>query len=110
MRVPICLSVLAFLLVIGDCVSTYLCLSTVSEQYRVYEANLLSDLVFGWVGMVPGLVIMGIGKALGLVFLCLVYARRPKRRAVVILGLLFLVLMTAYVNANNWSIYWMLKG
>ncbi|KKK80344.1 hypothetical protein LCGC14_2824460, partial [marine sediment metagenome] len=60
-----------FFLVVGDCISTYLCLTTpVPEGVKVWEAQPLSQQIFQHWGLVPGLMIFFAAKS---IFLYIVY-------------------------------------
>jgi hypothetical protein len=99
-----------FLLVLGDCVSTYLCLSTPApEHLNVWEANLLSAWSFQAIGLVPGLVAFIAIKAAGLVIIYN-WAQRGSRERLIFTGLMVgVAVMTAYVNYNNFYIYHLLS-
>jgi uncharacterized protein YacL len=97
-----------FVLILGDCVSTYLCLTTPSPEYNVWEANPVSEWLFQAIGLVPGLVIFALAKAIALLIVWKWAHVSPGHM------LLFLILMggsipvTAYVNYNNFHIYYLL--
>ena len=96
------------LLVIGDGVSTYLCLTTQSASYEVWEANPITNWVFSIIGIGPGLLldtVIEIGVLIWLYFLAI---RKPRWYTPVIAGTTFVALMTAYATWNNWSIYYAL--
>lgn len=101
---------LLYLLIIGDCVSTYLCLTTISDTYRVWEGNLISAWLFELVGLVPGLVLFALVKAVGLVWLYRL-AMKSERRYIWIVSMMSVAFcITAYANFNNWRILHLMGG
>lgn len=97
-----------FVLIVGDCVSTYFCLTTPSPGHNVWEANLVSAWMFEHWGLVSGLVIFVLAKAIALITIWKWAHVSPGHM------LLFLILVggsipvTAYVNYSNFSIYYLL--
>ena len=98
-----------FVLIVGDCVSTYLCLTTPPpEGTSVWEANPISVWMFQRWGIVSGLVIFALAKAIGLIILWKWAHTSPGHM------LLFLILLggaipvTAHVNYNNFYIYYLM--
>jgi len=94
-----------YLLVIGDCVSTYLCLTTFNDGYTAWEGNLVSAWLFQQLGLIPGLGAMLVAKALGIVILNVLSKRSRSNYVVVLVGMIGAVLITGYVNYNNWYVY-----
>jgi len=98
-----------FVLIVGDCVSTYLCLTTPPpEDIRVWEVNPVSAWMFERWGIVSGLVIFVLVKAIALIFIWKWAHRSPKRMLVSTWLMSGAILMTAYVNYNNFYIYHLL--
>ncbi len=99
----------AFFLVVGDCISTYLCLTTpLPEGVKVQEANLMSQWMFQYWGLVPGLMIFLAVKSISL---CIIYkwAQTHHITHLFFRGTMTVtILITGYVNYNNWSIYYKL--
>ena len=94
-----------YLLVIGDCVSTYLCLTTVNEGYSAWEGNPASAWIFQQLGLIPGLGAMLVAKALGILILNALSKRSRSSYVFILVGMLGAVLITGYVNYNNWYVY-----
>lgn len=92
-------------LVIGDCVSTYLCLTTPTDEYNVGEANLLSAWLFAQVGLVQGLALSTMIKATLSVWLYRIVQSRPHLLTFSTLGMAFAVSSTLWANLNNWYIW-----
>lgn len=101
---------LLFLLIIGDNVSTYLCLTTSTETYKVWEANPISAWLFQSVGMVNGMILQLITKGIALVWLYHYSTKSMMHYRLVWFMMLGAVLITGYVNYSNWSIYALLRG
>lgn len=99
-----------FLLIIGDHVSTYLCLTTPTETYKVWEVNPISAWGFGLIGLVPTLILQLVIKGVALV-----WAYRWAQRSMLHYRFMWFimigaVLITGYVNYNNFYIYMLLRG
>lgn len=97
-----------FLLIAGDCVSTYLCLTTFSERYLAWEANPVTAWLFAAIGLLPGLSLMLVGKSLMFIPLYKLAQLSRGLYRFILLGTLLAVLLTAWVNYNNWSLYTLL--
>jgi hypothetical protein len=97
---------LLYLLVIGDCVSTYLCLTTVSDSYAAWESNPISAWIFQQLGLIPGLVAMLVVKGFGVLILNVMSKKNKSNYIVILVGMLGAVLITGYVNYNNWGVYY----
>jgi hypothetical protein len=93
-----------YLLVLGDCVSTYFCLTVEAPGYSIYEANPLSEAVFSAVGMMEGLALMAGLKALGLVVLYKMAMNNTHTYLLIAIGMACAALITLLVNVNNWYI------
>jgi hypothetical protein len=99
-----------FLLIVGDCVSTYFCLTTASDEYQVWEFNPISDWMFQAWGLIPGLLVFVLVKGLGLIYLYKRASVSILRHKIVCVFIVGAILITGYVNYNNWSIYALLKS
>ena len=100
-----------FALVVGDCVSTYLCLTApVLEEIEVWEANPLSEWLFQTIGLVPGLLAFVAVKAAGLVIIYHWGKRSPGECLLWSVMMVGAALITAYVNYNNFYIYYLLEN
>lgn len=99
-----------FLLVLGDCWSTYLGLITPNVGYHVWEYNQLSGWMFQTFGLIQGLVIFALVKGLGLVYLYTLSKKSAFNNKVISVMVVGAILITGYVNLSNWHIYMMLKG
>jgi hypothetical protein len=98
-----------FVLIVGDCVSTYLCLTTpVPESISVWEANPLSEWMFQHWGIVSGLVIFLLTKVIGLIIIWKWAHTSPGHMLLFLILMSGAVLVTAYVNYNNFYIYYLL--
>lgn len=95
---------------LGDCVSTYLCLTASSAHYSVGEANPFSAWLFAQVGLVQGLVLSTMGKTCISVWLYRAILRLPELRVLATLGMAFAVSSTLWANLNNWYIWSMLRS
>ncbi len=93
------------LLIVGDCVSTYYCLTTPSPGIRVWEANPLAEWLFQKVGLVPGLALHVVVKGILLVLLYRLTERSKVSRRIILGGMTGAALLMGYVNYSNWSIY-----
>jgi hypothetical protein len=98
---------LLFLLILGDCLSTYLCLtSPVPEGWQVTEVNLISVWMFENWGLVPGLIVFATVKGIALYLMYHWVMTWPlwayRLWTLIMVGA---VILTALVNYNNWSIY-----
>ena len=89
---------------LGDCVSTYLCLSVSSPDYYVSEVNPLSAWAFDLVGIVPGLVILSAPKIAGLAVLYKLAMSRGNTYWPITGGLILSVVLVFVANINNWYI------
>ncbi len=93
------------LLVVGDHASTYYCLTTPSDGYSVTELNPLSRRLFKEIGLVRGLVLEAIIKGILMIPLYKLAQRNESNRRITLQGATVVVLIMAFVNYNNWSIY-----
>jgi hypothetical protein len=93
----------------GDCVSTYLVLTTPTETYRVWEGNVLSAWLFAQVGLVQGLALATTVKALMLAGLYRLVARRADLRTLAVLGMAFAINTHLWANLNNWYIWGVIR-
>ena len=100
------ISVLLYLLIIGDCISTYYCLTTPTLTYEVREGNPATAWLFQQVGLVTGLWLLLVVKAVGLVYLSAISKHCRVRYWTVLVGMVGAILVTGYVNYNNWSVYY----
>ncbi len=98
--------ILLYLLIVGDCVSTYFCLTASTSAYRVWEGNPVTNWLFQWVGLVPGLVLLAVAKAVGLFYLFAVAKTGRVYYLLILIGMLGATLIAGYVNYNNWSVYY----
>lgn len=100
-----------FVLIVGDCVSTYLCLTTPPpEGTSVWEANPISVWMFQRWGIMSGLVIFALVKAICLIIIWKWAHTSPGHMLLFLTLMSGSVLVTAYVNYNNFYIYAMLRG
>jgi len=91
------------LLILGDDVSTYLCLTTPSENYNTTEANPLSAWMFGLMGIIPALTLQGVVKGGGMVVLYKMGTLwNPRTYKLIAWGMGGAVLVTLLANLNNW--------
>jgi hypothetical protein len=101
---------LLFLLILGDFVSTYLCLTTPNEFYKVWEVNPLSAWMFGVMGIVPALALQAAIKGGALIW-CHHWSQRSMLHyRVMWIMMLGALLITGYANVNNWQIYHLLRS
>ena len=96
------------LLVVGDNVSTYYCLTIPSDTFQVVEVNPLSRWLFQKVGLTTGLVLNGIYKGILMVPLYRLAKRSESRSKVVLFMSVVGLLIMSYANYNNWSVYYSL--
>ena len=75
----------------------------------MWEYNQLSAWSFRVFGMVGGLVIFAAAKGLGLIYLYYLSKQNILYHKMVCVMVVIAILLTAYVNLNNWGIYVMLK-
>ena len=99
--------ILNLLLVLGDNLSTYLCLN---GSVATTEANPLSAWIFESVGLVEGLTISTVIKTILLYCIHLFYIYRPKLRAILMIGSWLTLFLLIYVNLNNWYIVYLLNS
>jgi hypothetical protein len=78
--------------------TTYVCLRSPISGWQVTEANPISDWLFAWIGLVPGLVIDSVITVLAVLFLLSTH-RLPK--TVKMAFLCAVVLSTGYAVVNN---------
>lgn len=99
-----------YLLVLGDCVSTYLCLTTPSPNHNISEANPVSAWTFSLIGLVPGLTLMAAGKAIGLVILYRLAMSKAHTYWLIAGGMSVALFITLYANLNNWYILYVITS
>ena len=98
-----------FVLIVGDCVSTYLCLTTpVPEGLSVWEANPISEWMFQRWGIVSGLTIFVLSKGIALIIVWKWAHTSPGHMLLFLVMMSGATLITAYVNYNNFYIYYLL--
>lgn len=99
-----------FVLNLGDCVSTYLCLTALHESYNVGEANPLSAWLFAQVGLVHGLALSSVIKVALSVWLYRLVLRQPGLLTFATLGMAFAVSSVLWANLNNWYIWSLIRS
>jgi hypothetical protein len=97
-------------MVFGDCVTTYLCLTTPNEAYQVWEGNLLSAWLFTQVGLVQGLALASGAKVLALVWLYRLVRHRPELAKLACLGLAVATSTALWATLNNWYIWSVIRS
>jgi len=95
-------TVLILLLVLGDSISTYLCLTQVPGGQ---EANLLVIPVINWLGVGPAMWVSGLARTAGALWLYQMADTGELRKGVVLVGFTFVIALTLFANANNWEIW-----
>lgn len=97
--------ILLMLLVIGDNVSTYLCLTTSSDVYHTWEANPISAWMFQAFGMIPAMLLQTVIKLAALVWVYSLIGDSRSNLRVTWVTVMLLIVVTGYVNLNNWYAY-----
>jgi len=93
---------LILLLVAGDGISTYLCLTQVPGGQ---EANPLVIPFINWLGVGPAMWLSGFGRSAGALWLYKMAKTGEMRRWVVLVGFTFVIALTLFANVNNWEIW-----
>ncbi len=106
-RTLVGLLVLLYLLVLGDTLSTYLCLGTFSNP-AVIEANPFPRWIFETMGLGLGSTALAFSKSVLLYFLYLIHEHRPKSRRVITIGVWVTLAAMTITNLNNWYIVYRL--
>ncbi len=100
-----------FVFILGDCVSTYLCLTTPPpEGIAVWEANPVSEWMFQHLGIVSGLAIFVLAKGIALIIVWKWAHVSPGHMLLFLILMSGAILVTAYVNYNNFYIYYLLRN
>lgn len=107
-RLLLSVFVLLMFLVVGDCVSTYYCLTTATDTYQVREGNVVVGWLLQQVGLVEGLTLLAAAKATGLVYLFVAAKVNRAHYLTILVGTLGATLITGYINYSNWSVYYTL--
>ena len=97
---------LLLLLVLGDNLSTYLCLTSPARGHIVSEVNPISAWMFGYLGLVPSIAIQMVLKVVGVVFLYWWARTRADTCRRITVGVSIASLMALVANVNNWWIYY----
>jgi len=97
---------LLLLLLLGDNLSTYLCLTSPDRGHIVSEMNPISAWMFGSLGLVPSLTIQMVIKVIGVVFLYWWAKTRADTCRRITVGVSVAALMVLGANVNNWWIYY----
>ncbi len=93
------------ILIIGDGISTYLCLTTPSDTYEVWEGVGPVRGLFDTIGLAPGLILIFVTKITLLVWLYRIARKGAVVYWIAVVGTLLGALFLAYANLNNWYIY-----
>lgn len=87
------------LLVLGDGISTYLCLTQVPGGQ---EMNPLVIPLINWLGVGPAMWLSGCARTAGALWLYRMASTGELRRWVVLVGFTFAIALTLAANINNW--------
>ena len=99
------------LLILGDDISTYLCLTAAAPDYVVSEANPLSAWMFGLIGIIPALALQGVVKGAGMAILYkMATLWSPRTYKLIAYGMGFAVVVTLGANLNNWYVLYVITG
>jgi hypothetical protein len=92
---------LILLLVLGDSISTYLCLTQVPGGQ---EVNPLVIPVINWLGIGPAMWLSGLARTAGALWLYQMADTGELRKSIILIGFTFAIAMTLAANVNNWTI------
>lgn len=95
-------SAIIALLVLGDSISTYLCLTHVPGGQ---EMNPLVIPLITALGVGPAMIISCLFRWAGTAWLYKMAKGGEMRKWVVLVGFTFVIALTLFANVNNWSIY-----
>ena len=98
------------LLILGDDVSTYLCLTVPSPHHNVSEMNPVSAWMFGLLGIIPALALQGAVKGVGMVVLYRLAMRKPHTYKLIAWGMGIALIPSLFANVNNWRILYVITG
>lgn len=101
MTLKLFIALIAFL-VLGDSISTYLCLTQVPGSQ---EANPLVLPIINWLGVGPTMIISCLSRWAGMTWLYLMAKTGELRRWIVLVGFTFVIALTLFANINNWEIW-----
>ena len=93
---------LILLLVLGDGISTYLCLTQVPGGQ---EANPLIIPFINWLGVGAAMWLSVCARSAGALWLYRMAGTGELRRWVVLVGFTFAIALTLFANVNNWEIW-----
>ena len=96
------LTTIIIILIWGDSLSTYLCLTQVPGGQ---EANPLVIPFINWLGVGPAMWVSGLARSAGSLWLYNMAKTGEMRKAVVLVGFTWVIALTLFANVNNWDIW-----